>query len=189
MTDLIFSFDTEDYINYDVADDILKVAQLLRKNGIKGSYQIVGLMAEALVEWGRQDIIDELSKYHEIGLHSHRHTMHPTIDEYTDLFDFNAAYELFLEDESIGLDKLRRIFGFDGTPASACPPATPPLTLPTTPTRKWDFQFTRATTSTTPAETAPFIPATLPPLNTIIQWKSCFSLQPRTHLNDLLKKR
>ena len=34
MTDLIFSFDTEDYINYDVADDIIKVAQLLRKNGI-----------------------------------------------------------------------------------------------------------------------------------------------------------
>ena len=108
MTDLIFSFDTEDYINYDVTDDIIKVAQLLRKNGIKGSYQMVGLMAEALKEWGRQDIIDEISKYHEIGYHSHRHTMHPTIDEYTDLADYDTALELFLEDEGIGLEKLRR---------------------------------------------------------------------------------
>ena len=122
MTDLIFSFDTEDYINYDITDDIIKVAQLLRKNGIKGSYQTVGLMAEALVEWGRQDIIEEISKYHEIGLHSHRHTMHPTIDEYTDIADFDLALELLLEDEGEGLEKLRRVFGFEGQLPSACPP-------------------------------------------------------------------
>ena len=122
MTDLIFSFDTEDYINYDVADDIIKVAQLLRKNGIKGCYQTVGMMAEALREWGRQDVIDEISKYHEIGLHSHRHTMHPTIDEYTDISDFDMASELLLEDESIGLEKLKSVFGIEGQLPSACPP-------------------------------------------------------------------
>lgn len=122
MTDLIFSFDTEDYINYDVADHIIREAQLLRSEGFRGCYQTVGLMAEALVEWGRQDIIDEISKYHEVGLHSHRHTMHPTINEYTDLADFTAALDACLEDETLGLDKLCRIFGIDRSLPSACPP-------------------------------------------------------------------
>ena len=122
MTDLIFSFDTEDYVNRGAADGILKTAQILRSEGIKGSYQTVGMMAEALAEWGREDIIEEIGKYHEIGLHSHRHSMHPTINEYTDIADYNVALEAVIEDESLGLKKLRDIFGIKYDLPSACPP-------------------------------------------------------------------
>ena len=81
MTNVIFSLDTEDYINRDAAEGILRTAQLFRRENIKGCYQIVGMLAEALVEWNRQDIIDELREYHEVDYHSNRHSHHPTINE------------------------------------------------------------------------------------------------------------
>ena len=59
MTDIIFSFDTEDYVNPHAAEGILNAARLLREEGVCGCFNVVGLLAEALVEWGRQDIIDE----------------------------------------------------------------------------------------------------------------------------------
>ena len=86
MTYLVFSFDVEDYINPNAADGILWSAELLRKAGIRGCFNIVARLAEALVAWGREDVIEAL-KHHEIDLHSMAHSHHPTINEYTDLAD------------------------------------------------------------------------------------------------------
>ena len=76
MTDIIFSFDTEDYVNPKGADGILRVGRILREAGIKGCFNTVGWLAEALVRWGRQDVIEEL-RHHEIETHSLRHSHHP----------------------------------------------------------------------------------------------------------------
>ena len=123
MTNIIFSFDTEDYVNPYGADGILGTSAVLREAGFRGCYNVVGLMAEALVEWGRQDAIDEIRKYHEVDYHSHRHSLHPSINEYTDRADFYAALEDFKADESVGLKKVCDIFGVDAeTMPSACPP-------------------------------------------------------------------
>ncbi len=120
MVKIVFGFDTEDYMNPEFADGILWTAQLLRKKGVRGSFNIVGRLAEALVEWGREDIIEEL-KYHDICLHSHRHSHHPTVNEYTDIEDFEEAKRLFIEDESAGIEKVKKVLGVDSV-SSACMP-------------------------------------------------------------------
>lgn len=123
MTEVIFSFDTEDYVNPHAADGIINSARILREAGIKGCYNVVGMLAEALEQWGRYDIIDELSKHHEISTHSRRHSMHPTINEYTDLADANAAIRKVQEDEMLGIEALSRVFGIPaGSITTACPP-------------------------------------------------------------------
>ncbi len=122
MTDIIFSFDTEDYVNPNAADGIINSARLLRKYGIRGCYNVVGMLAEALEEWGRRDIIDELRMHHEICLHSHRHSLHPTINEYSDLADPHAAIAAVIEDESRGIEKIKRVFDLKEPIRTACPP-------------------------------------------------------------------
>ena len=120
MTDIIFSFDVEDYVNPVGADGILRSAELLRKAGVKGCFNIVAHLAEALVEWGRTDVIDAL-KYHEIDLHSLAHSYHPTINEYTDIADFETAKEEFFSRELPARETISQIFGTECYPA-ACPP-------------------------------------------------------------------
>lgn len=121
MTNIILSFDTEDYINAYAAEGILRTAQILKKENVKGCYQIVGLLSEALVEWGRKDIIDELRTHHEVDYHSHRHSHHPTINEYTDIADYGLARRTFLDDELAGIHKVKKIFGVKKM-VCACPP-------------------------------------------------------------------
>ena len=87
MTNVIFSFDTEDIINERGADGILRCARILREEGVRGCFNIIGLLPNALKKWGRDDIIHEL-EWHEIDFHSHSHSIHPTINEYTDKADY-----------------------------------------------------------------------------------------------------
>ncbi len=110
MTKIVFSFDTEDYVNQNAADGILWVANLLYSKGIKGSFAMVGWLAEYLEKWERYDVIEALKK-HEIGTHSLRHSYHPTINEYTDLEDFDKALELFKKNESDGFNMIRHALG------------------------------------------------------------------------------
>lgn len=122
MTYLVFSFDVEDYINPNAADGILWSAELLRREGIRGCFNIVARLAEALVAWGREDVIEAL-RHHEIDLHSLAHSCHPTINEYTDLADYEAARAEFLRQETEARDIIYRILGVNAFPA-ACPPGS-----------------------------------------------------------------
>ncbi|MBO5879590.1 MAG: hypothetical protein J6Q68_03465 [Clostridia bacterium] len=121
MANAIFSFDTEDYVNEHAAEGILRTANILKKANITGCYQIVSMLAEALTEWNRFDIIEELAKNHEIDYHSNRHSHHPTINEYTDISNYDLARRIFFDDESAGIYKVKTIFGVNKIP-SACPP-------------------------------------------------------------------
>ncbi len=120
MTKIVFGFDVEDYVHPHGADGILYSAQILQKAGVKGCFNIVGRLAEALVKWGRQDVIDAL-QYHEIDLHSLAHSFHPTINEYTDTADYEAALEEFLRQEKEAVEIIDRIFG-KKEHIAACPP-------------------------------------------------------------------
>jgi len=120
MTDIVFSFDTEDYVHKISADAVIRCTELLEKHGVVGCFNVVARLAMALEQWGRQDAIEALKK-HEITTHSYDHSHHPTICEYTDLEDFDAALEEFLIREGKAINILKGIFEVDSIPA-ACPP-------------------------------------------------------------------
>ena len=120
MTNVIFSFDTEDIINERGADGILRCARILREEGVKGCFNIIGLLPNALAEWGRDDIVKEL-EYHEIDFHSHSHSIHPTINEYTDKENYYEALDEFIKDESAGMKKVKEFFNRDYLPAACIP--------------------------------------------------------------------
>ena len=120
MTDIIFSFDTEDFTSSVAADAVIEEAKLLKKHGIKGGFSVVGLLAQQLQNWGRQDVIEAM-KEHIIGNHSYGHSLHPTINEYTDLDDFDAAYEEVLRQETLSQNLIENMAGRKPL-AFACPP-------------------------------------------------------------------
>lgn len=120
MTDVIFSFDTENFTNPIGADGILNEARILRSEGIKGNFLYVGLLCGQLENWGRQDIIEEMS-HHKVGIHSYAHTMHPVIDEYTDIEDPFEAERRVIESESKAVEEVKRLFNVSGVVATMPP--------------------------------------------------------------------
>ncbi|MBQ4088127.1 MAG: hypothetical protein IJC78_07775 [Clostridia bacterium] len=120
MTKVVISFDTEDYVNPLGADGILRTAQVLQSLGVRGCYNIVAWLAQALVKWERTDVLEAL-KYHETETHSLRHSYHPTICEYTDIEDFDEALRQFRQNEDEALTIIQDILGNDAFYA-ACPP-------------------------------------------------------------------
>ena len=120
MTKVVISFDTEDYVNPVGADGILRTAEALREAGVRGCYNIVAWLAQALVKWNRTDVLEAL-KYHETETHSLRHSYHPTICEYTDIEDFDEAMHIFRKNEDEALSIIKDIIG-NNTFYAACPP-------------------------------------------------------------------
>lgn len=120
MTDIIFSFDTEDFTSSRAADGILYEANLFREEGVTGCFCVVGLLAKHLKEWGRTDVIEALS-HHEIGTHTYGHTLHPMINEYTDIEDFEEAQKELIRQETLGIEYIKNTLGVDRVWA-ACPP-------------------------------------------------------------------
>ena len=120
MTDIIFSFDSEDFTSNSAADAIYEEAEILREEGIRGGFCIVGLLAKQLKTWGRNDISEAL-KHHDILTHSLGHSVHPTINEYTDIEDFDAAFQEVKRQETDGINLINNFFG-DKKIYGACPP-------------------------------------------------------------------
>ena len=110
MPKIVFRYDTEDYVNEYGAEGIMRAIRPLDEAGITGCFVVVGKLALALEKWGRWDVIEAL-KRHEIGTHTLSHSAHPTINEYTDLEDFDKALSNFMEDERACLSILYRVFG------------------------------------------------------------------------------
>jgi len=109
-TEVIFSFDTEDFTSHRNSDAVLGLATMLTEEGVIGHFGVVGLVAEQLMNSGRQDVIEALQP-HILGFHSWRHTVHPTMAEVCDREDADAASAELEVMEQNGLDLLRRAFG------------------------------------------------------------------------------
>lgn len=120
MTDIIFSFDTEDFTSNKGADAILTEAEILRKHGVRGCFCLVGLLAKQLVSWGRTDVLGAL-KYHEIDNHTYGHTLHPMINEYTDTEDFHEAKDEVIRQETESLRLIKEATGAEKIYASVPP--------------------------------------------------------------------
>ncbi len=120
MIDIVFSFDTEDLANIDGLDGLLRTAEILRKHHVRGCFQVVGRLAEIMEKEGRTDVIEAL-KYHEIDDHTLAHSIHPTVNEMTDLEDYDKAHDILMASQRENLDILRRVFGVEKI-HSFCPP-------------------------------------------------------------------
>ena len=120
MTDIIFSFDTEDFTSDYAADAVEAEAEILRKEGVKGGFCLVGLFAKQLKNWNKTNVCEAL-KHHIIGNHSYGHTLHPTINEYTDLEDFEEAEKECLRQETESQNLIADVTN-DVPVIFACPP-------------------------------------------------------------------
>ena len=120
MTEVFFTFDTEDYTSPLAWDASVREANLLKKYGIKGNFNVVGYLAREWMRNKRYDVPETL-KEHVISFHSLRHSYHPTICEYTDLENYNEAKQRFYEQEMQGMGMVKAATGVFNFPA-ACPP-------------------------------------------------------------------
>ena len=94
-----------------LSDDVAKdMAGVLTDHGLTGNMMVVGDKARTLEQRGREDVIAALSR-HEIGLHSDRHSFHPTVAEYLAGKRWTDGIEEAVVREGPGVEALRRIFG------------------------------------------------------------------------------
>lgn len=110
MAKVIFSLDEEDFITPEGDLAVKFWAEVLKENGIRGSFNIVGERARVLRDRGREDII-KLLQFHEINYHSDYHSLHPTFPEYLENLDWDAGVEEVIKRELKGLNDLKEIFG------------------------------------------------------------------------------
>lgn len=120
MTQVVFSFDTEDYTNPGADDAVLYLARALSAEGVRGCFNMVGELACTWEERGREDLIRALA-LHEIDFHSWRHTWHPTLVEYGDCSDWHAGYARFWNEERRASQAVKRIFRRDALFAAVPP--------------------------------------------------------------------
>ncbi len=120
MTDIIFSFDTEDFTSELALDCIREEAELLTEEGVRGCFCVVGLVAKRLAEDGRQDVIEALKK-HEVHFHTYSHSVRPIMDVMTDIEDAELATALAKAREDLGLQYLRKAFP-NAEVLTTCPP-------------------------------------------------------------------
>lgn len=80
----------------------------------------MGLLAKQLKAWGRNDVIEAL-KYHEIDLHTYGHSLHPMINEYTDVEDFEQARKAVIRQETEALRLIGETFGTERVYAAVPP--------------------------------------------------------------------
>ena len=119
MTDVILSFDSEDYLTPEAAAAEAWWAEALSERGIRGSWQLVGEFVRSLERGGRDDVIARIAR-HEIGFHTDFHSLPPTHPEALEGLDLAAGIAHVLRTEAPGLATLARVFG--RWPVSYCSP-------------------------------------------------------------------
>src|SRR5207302_9624206 len=103
-------FDTEDYILPASDNATLRLARFLTRELIRAVFKIVGERARSFERRGRDDVIEALKK-HEIGFHSHWHSVHPTPAMYLSSLGWDDGVAEFDRREKPGYDDVKRIFG------------------------------------------------------------------------------
>ena len=107
---VILWFDTEDYILPRSDDAARRLAEILTRLGVSGTFKIVGEKARVLEQRGRTDVIEALRK-HEIGYHTDMHSRQPTVSVYLQHSGWDDGAAEFLRREGPGLRDVERIFG------------------------------------------------------------------------------
>ena len=73
---LVFAFDTEDFVTPEASDARKWWAEELHARSVRGTFQIVAEVIRAERRNGRDDVIASLSR-HDIGYHSDKHSVPP----------------------------------------------------------------------------------------------------------------
>jgi hypothetical protein len=108
-------FDVEDLCWPGSDDIVLDLAQVLARNGVRGSFFVVGEKARLWERRRRTDCIAALAP-HDVGLHTDLHSIHPTVSEYLAPCGWADGVEEALRRDAPGFRSIERIFG---RPASA----------------------------------------------------------------------
>lgn len=85
---IFLTFDVEDFINRRSIKSLNLILKMLRKHELQGLFFITGHMAEKLACY--KETLG-LFADQQIGYHSSSHSVRPTILEYTDVADYDAA--------------------------------------------------------------------------------------------------
>lgn len=114
---MIFSFDTEDYVDPLSNDSLLRIVELHTKHEVPATFGLVGEKARFIHFCGRDDVVEAL-KDHEVAYHSDHHWILPDWDleprhipVWINEKDWDAGIERILIEESRGLADIHDIFG------------------------------------------------------------------------------
>ena len=119
MTEILFSFDTEDYTCDESNDAIREEARILHEAGIRANFNLVGYEAAALIRHRRMDVLDALAD-HTVSFHTLAHSLHPDVNEYTDIESYDEALALLRQQECRGMGMVEAATG--RYPLAVCPP-------------------------------------------------------------------
>ena len=115
--EMIFSFDTEDYVDPLSNDSLLRLAQMHTKHEVPACFGLVGEKARFIHFCGRDDVVEAL-KDHEVGYHSDHHWILPNdrydpvhIPAFINETDWDIGTDRILAEESRGLADIGDIFG------------------------------------------------------------------------------
>jgi hypothetical protein len=103
VTKILFSFDTEDYINSAAEEGVMRLARALEAEGLRGCFCVVAEAAQAWRRRGSHALLGAL-RAHEVNGHSWRHSWHPNIAEYSEDADWDRSLARFLREERYGMD-------------------------------------------------------------------------------------
>ncbi len=110
---VVLCFDVEDYTSPESVgmDEIPKwLAETMTEVGATGSFFVIGEKARSLEARGRRDVIEAMAR-HDVGSHTSRGSIHPTVTEILEHASFEEGVETMLANEDAGFDDLERIFG------------------------------------------------------------------------------
>ena len=112
QTEVLFTFDTEDFTNPRSADGVKALADLFTSEGITAHFMVVGFEARALVQWGRYDAIEAM-KPHLKCTHTLMHSVHPNSTEVSETADINAALKVLRTRETMAAGMILSATGAD----------------------------------------------------------------------------
>jgi hypothetical protein len=103
-------FDVEDPFDPAADDAALTVAEVVRAQGVRGTFCVTGDKCRRLMERGRADVIEAL-KHHALGIHTDRHSLHPTTMEMLEDKGWEDGVAAALESEGRALHSFEEAFG------------------------------------------------------------------------------
>lgn len=109
-TEVLVSFDTEDFTSNRANDAIRDLANLCHEEGIRAQFAVVGYLAHEIMRHGRKDVVAAL-KPHIIGTHTLYHSIQPNVIVKTDHPDHEFAYWSIYADEMLGKKWIEEMSG------------------------------------------------------------------------------
>jgi hypothetical protein len=103
-------FDVEDPYDPGADDAAMIVADVVRAQGVRGTFCVTGDKCRRLMERDRHDVIDAL-KHHALGVHTDRHSKHPTTMEMLEDKGWEDGVAAAVESEGRALRSFEEAFG------------------------------------------------------------------------------